>query len=858
MVIKNTNYIEELLTKFTCREDCIGLATTMSTKVSSKDDLLKNLEKHLSGDLRLGLYNLLPDGNVKWAVVEFENHGDAAAEDTWLVDALKYQRYLSSKDIPSILERSKNPNGQCYHLHIGFEQPLPARIVREGLHGIGKELFGTFGNEIFPKSDEGLGHFVWLPLFGGKDKWGHGTKEGRAVFIDADGHPFSDQIVTVANWQLADSQRFLNTVKPLLPIPTFMRPSKNATGIEVNQPGLEKMEARCSIVARWVKDPIGWRYDHWLGLGSNYVVFKGGWERFIELSKQDTTNFSQSEINRIHDEVLGFYGPQTYEKFKDQGLEFELPVPGPKAPAGWGKIGTGQSGEFVHLNWNDDLMVQVDGSWVVTPLEELKTVLLPVHTKLTAVCPACCSNDAVVKLDTFHFVNIWCDKCQKASYEHPVSPGLFAFKGELFRVEMRSNKFISPEPLKKEHFRTPKDFDYAKRLVFNDPLRSFSSDDFQMRRIGSAESEKLGYEFETSDNAIILRYPPLAVKVQDNAYINRFVEGMFGQYADFIKDWMAMYTYTNYVRLPVIVLAGDRYAGKNTFAEMVGKIFPKLMGLWDGDVKAFNPQFTNKLLFVDENRNAHKPEQYAELKRITGNERLPINKKYENEFNAPNNLNIIISTNDAKPIYLKWGEEPRDEKVNNFFIHYCYAIPEDHVDHGLKQKLEDRLGYYVRTELKQRFEHLSKNLDSRNRYYIAAPITEYAAELYASSMTSIEMEAQELAEAIVLGCHEVVSNRSGYTVREIWYEPTDWNGEYYVRQKSIRELIRFLDLRSGSTIRAYTDALYRMKVISAHSDYRNNKQQLGYKILRNKDYYRTCPQPHQHLAQGEEGDKLPF
>lgn len=64
---------------------------------------------------------------------------------------------------------------------------------------------------------------------------------------------------------------------------------------------------------------------------------------------------------------------------------------------------------------------------------------------------------------------------------------------------------------------------------------------------------------------------------------------------------------TNYMKLPVIVLAGDRSAGKNTLAEMVGNIFPKLLGPWDGDVKQFNAQFTNKLLLVDEHRNADKP-----------------------------------------------------------------------------------------------------------------------------------------------------------------------------------------------------------------------------------------------------------
>ncbi|MBK8129599.1 MAG: hypothetical protein IPK53_12095 [bacterium] len=280
---------------------------------------------------------MLPDGTVQWAVVEFENHKDAADVDQWLVDALKYQQKLEQHSIPSMLERSKNPNGQCYHLHIAFDQPILARTVREGLRGIGKQLFGSFDNEVFPKSDDGLGNFIWLPLFGGTDDWGHGITEERTVFLDASGQVEPDQEAALKKWQFAESENFLNVIKKFAAaLPTSVQPNRNGTGIELNQPGLDKMEANCPIVAQWVNDPTGWQYDHWLGLGSNYVVFKGGWDRFVELSQQDTENFNQAEIERIRDEVLGFHGPQTYDKFRDQGLDFEVPTEGPKAPAGWG------------------------------------------------------------------------------------------------------------------------------------------------------------------------------------------------------------------------------------------------------------------------------------------------------------------------------------------------------------------------------------------------------------------------------------------------------------------------------------------------------------------------------------------
>ncbi|MBK6912133.1 MAG: hypothetical protein IPH10_14590 [bacterium] len=839
MVIKNMNYIEELRTKFAGREDRVGQGSgSTSIAVSVSDSILKRLQKHLSGELRLGLYNLLPDGTVQWAVVEFENHQDAEDEDRWLADALQYQQELELLSIPSILERSKNPNGQCYHLHIAFDQPLPARTVRDGLRGIGKQLFGSFANEIFPKSDDGLGNFIWLPLFGSADEWGLGVNDGRTVFLDASGDVCKDPDNALKNWQVADSQNFLNIVKPFMAaIAIGNQPSRNGTGIELNQPGLEKMEVNCPIVAQWVNDPTGWQYDHWLGLGSNYIVFKGGWDRFVELSRQDAANFDQAEIERIREEVLNFHGPQTYERFRAQGLTFEITGPAPKAPAGWGSITIADSAALVRLNWDQDYLIKADADWETADLQAVKLMLCDATGKLPVVCPVCSHQDAFVKLDEFRFAHIWCEKCNKAYYEHPVTPGMFAFKGELHRIETRANKYISPELLKKEHFRNQEDFEYAKRAVFNNPKLSFSSDDFQLRRIGSADSEKIGYAFEPEENAIILRYPAIPPKIQDNALINRFLEELFGEHAEFIKNWLAVYTYTNYQQLPVIVLAGSRSAGKNTFADMVGKIYPKLLGLWDGDVKPFNPQYTNKLLFVDENRNSHKPEQYAELKRITGSDKLPINKKYESEFNAPNNLNLIFATNDPKPIALKWGEGPRSEKVNNFFIHYCKEVPDDKIDREIKFKLEDRLGHYVRTELKERFEHLLKNRDPRNRYFLAAPITPLADDLYASSMTSVEMEAEELAEILVMGKHETVTNSSGHQIKELWYDPTEYRGEFYVKLQDIRAAISFLGLRSASTIKAYTEALIRMGVISMRSDSKNNKRQLGFKILRPKSHY---------------------
>jgi hypothetical protein len=111
----------------------------VSVLVKDSEEILKRLEKHLSGELRLGLYNLLPNGSVKWAVVEFENHGDAAGEDTWLADALKYQREAgSSFQSPACSNAARILTGNVIICTLRLINRVPARTVREGLRDIGQ------------------------------------------------------------------------------------------------------------------------------------------------------------------------------------------------------------------------------------------------------------------------------------------------------------------------------------------------------------------------------------------------------------------------------------------------------------------------------------------------------------------------------------------------------------------------------------------------------------------------------------------------------------------------------------------------------------------------------------------------
>jgi len=268
---------------------------------------------------------------------------------------------------------------------------------------------------------------------------------------------------------------------------------------------------------------------------------------------------------------------------------------------------------------------------------------------------------------------------------------------------------------------------------------------------------------------------------------------------------------------------------------MVGKIFPSLMGLWDGDAKHFTDVYVNKLLFVDENPNADKATQYTEIKKITGNKRIPINKKYQPEYYAPNNIKIIIATNDPKPMFVKWQEAPKSESVNNFFMHQCPEVTEEDINNRLAEELEDRLGHYVRTELKVRYERLAATSDIRSRYALPAPITPLTRRIFASSKTSVDTESEELARYLVCGITEV----DPYNVNApcIHFEPTEHDGALYVQEKEIRNLINRLRFKGSKNIKAYIESLNRQNVITQKNDHRTGDQYLGYKIIRKPQYY---------------------
>jgi len=178
---------------FSGRTDRISTGTRMSTRVNAEDISGYWLPRHLSGRERIGFYNMLPDSTVNWLLVEFESHGTRSVTKPGEL-SVAFLHMLNQAGIWAYREVSKSGPGN-YHVWVFFEEPAPAeksrRLALAVLGQMGLADWAGAAVEVFPARDRAqrLGHFVWLPFFGGSDRHGKGTREGCTLFIDDNSRP---------------------------------------------------------------------------------------------------------------------------------------------------------------------------------------------------------------------------------------------------------------------------------------------------------------------------------------------------------------------------------------------------------------------------------------------------------------------------------------------------------------------------------------------------------------------------------------------------------------------------------------------------------------------------------------------
>jgi hypothetical protein len=346
---------------------------------------------------------------------------------------------------------------------------------------------------------------------------------------------------------------------------------------------------------------------------------------------------------------------------------------------------------------------------------------------------------------------------------------------------------------------------------------------FRFNQIGSIEVDRPDYEW--SGHEIYTRIPAIRSKVKDNAFVDKWLEALFQKYAGFIKEWLALYVYTNYSRLPVLILHGQlRGTGKTTFAEVVGKLFHPLYTRGTGD-DVYTEYNAAKLLHIDE-QNTDGKTLYNLLKLVGGNDELSVNIKYGPKYMVRNNLNVIITTNQLKPIHVESGELTQNPSNNQFFVHeFLHSLTS--VDRDIQQKLMDRIGHYSRTELKQVFDSIQGSSKAQqHRYGIPVPITDAQQRLFNLGVTSIEREAEEIWQALV---SETEGNASVFTWDSIQINYLENAAdEWYLKPASLRKMVKDLELRNN-----YNSILTHLIKTRRLSDstVRTCSQRLGYKLL---------------------------
>jgi hypothetical protein len=256
-----------------------------------------------------------------------------------------------------------------------------------------------------------------------------------------------------------------------------------------------------------------------------------------------------------------------------------------------------------------------------------------------------------------------------------------------------------------------------------------------------------GYQWK--GDVLVGLNPALRADKEDNAFIDAWLTQLFGPHTAFIKQWLAMFCYTNYIPLPVLILySKERGTGKNVFAEAVCSIYEPLHSR-DTDYEHFTEAFKGKLWYIDEQSTDGK-KLYQAVKQIGGNNKLVVNNKYGLKHQVDRNLSVILTTNNLKPMEMEADELQLDESNNQFFVMEMKALPAR--TRNFPALIKERLGHYVRTTLKQVFEDLQQDPDhGRYRYGVRVPVTDEERRLYNLSQTLVEREALEVWECLLEG-----------------------------------------------------------------------------------------------------------
>lgn len=317
----------------------------------------------------------------------------------------------------------------------------------------------------------------------------------------------------------------------------------------------------------------------------------------------------------------------------------------------------------------------------------------------------------------------------------------FSFSDNVYRI-IPLNKTCKIEYSKigtrKFHILTWTDYTELRNDAFNYLVRER---DFgiipEIKYECSVEFEKFKFELDIPNNQIHVLVPAIHVVIKENHVIEDYLDQTFGEYSDFIKDWITLYSYTNWKRMATLILTGGRGTGKTTFTNLIAAIFKGHSQTPRNAEDRFNTFQEGKLVVIDE-AFAKGKGQYTLLKQLSGGESLSVEKKYMPISEVPNNLHIILTSNENFPLFVESEEFIEDVHNNQWFMHKFPEIT--YRDASYLSKLVDRIGHWLRTEGKIRYERLKGNTFSR--YGQEVPITDELRDLFSFSTSPREYKAK--------------------------------------------------------------------------------------------------------------------
>jgi len=137
---------QELYDLFVNRKDVYAIQIPNGAYILQKDELtLSHIEKHLKGDISLGIYCLDTNSNVKWACVDLDGTD---------LNLLDYESRIILDLFPEFARIREFSGRRGYHVWVFFDKETPAEYAQKLVKARLNKYPTLTKYEVFPKQTE--------------------------------------------------------------------------------------------------------------------------------------------------------------------------------------------------------------------------------------------------------------------------------------------------------------------------------------------------------------------------------------------------------------------------------------------------------------------------------------------------------------------------------------------------------------------------------------------------------------------------------------------------------------------------------------------------------------------------------